>query len=196
MQELITNGTLLKEWDTYETYRQCVQNLLHQFVAREIKFCMQYNVENHIWKVLYYNMVDMLKGKANDGQLQEEERAVYKQKALEVIGEGLVFFERTLRMLEEQYQFSVSDYIGENALIVTKGLKFLGLALVSTQKMFLFLGDLARYREQINETQNYGISRQWYTKAQQIMPNNGRPYYQLGVLSVYSVSKGRGIYTS
>lgn len=192
MHEMVTNGSLLKEWDTFETYRRCVQQLLHQFMVREIKFCMQYNVETHIWKILYYNTIDMLKGHANDQEKQDEEtRAFYKQKTLDVINEGLAFFEKTIRLLEDEYKFSISDYIGENALIVTKGLKFLGLALVSTQKMFLFLGDLARYRELINETQSYGVSRQWYTKAQQIMPNNGRPYYQLGVLSVYSVS-GRG----
>lgn len=189
MHELVTNGSLIKEWDTFETYRRCVQQLLHQFILREIKFCLQHNVENHIWKVLYYNTVEMLKRQFMSPEVMEEEtREFYKKKALEVLNEGLVFFERTVRFLEEEYKFSVRDYIGENALIVTKGLKFLGLALVSTQKMFLFLGDLARYRELINETQNFGISRQWYTKAQQIMPNNGRPYYQLGVLSVYSVS--------
>lgn len=188
MHELVTNGSLMKEWDTFETYRRCVQQLLHQFMAREIKFCMHYNVENHIWRVLYYNPMEMLKRNFNDQALDEEARAFYRQKALDIIDEGLTFFERTIKLLEEEYKFTVSDYIGENALIVTKGLKFLGLALVSTQKMFLFLGDLARHRELINETQNYGIARQWYTKAQQIMPNNGRPYYQLGVLSVYSVS--------
>lgn len=41
-----------------------------------------------------------------------------------------------------------------------KGLGFVGLALISAQKIFLFLGDLARYKEQANETTNYGKSRQ------------------------------------
>lgn len=188
MHELVKNGTLIHEWDTFETYRRCVQQLLQQFIVREIKFCMTHNVENHIWKVLYYNAVEMLKAHYNDEALPEDARRFYREKALAIIDEGLGFFDRCVKLLEEQYKFSVNDYIGENALIVTKGLRFLGLALVSTQKMFLFLGDLARYRELINETQNFGISRQWYTKAQQIMPSNGRPYYQLGVLSVYSVS--------
>jgi protein SMG6 len=69
-----------------------------------------------------------------------------------------------------------------------KGLKYIGLALVSAQKLFLFLGDLARYSEQINETQNYTKAKQWYLKAQQVVPKNGRPYNQLALLSVYSVS--------
>lgn len=189
MHEMVNAGALRRDWETYELYRKCVKQLLHQFIVREIKFCMQHNVENHIWKVLYYNPVDLLKEYANDPNREDEERTFYKAKTMEVIEEGLEFYEVTVKVLEEEFKFSVNDYVGENALTVTKGLKFLGLALVSTQKMFLCLGDLARYRELENDSHNFGISRQWYTKAQQIMPSNGRPYYQLGVLSVYSVSE-------
>jgi hypothetical protein len=62
------------------------------------------------------------------------------------------------------------------------------LALISAQKIFLFLGDLARYKEQVNETSNFGKSRQCYVKAHQINPKNGRPYNQLAILAVYAVS--------
>ena len=61
------------------------------------------------------------------------------------------------------------------------------MALVSAQKLLLFLGDLARYKEQINETHCFGRAKSWYVKAQQIQPKNGRPYNQLAVLSIYSV---------
>jgi protein SMG6 len=59
---------------------------------------------------------------------------------------------------------------------------------VSAQKLFLFLGDLARYSQQINETQDFTKSKEWYLKAQQVVPKNGRPYNQLALLSVYAVS--------
>lgn len=65
---------------------------------------------------------------------------------------------------------------------------------MSSQKIFLCLGDLARYREQVNETSNYGRAKQWYLKAQQIGPKNGRPYNQLAVLSVYSKRKIDAVY--
>ena len=38
-------------------------------------------------------------------------------------------------------------------------------ALVSAQKCLLCLGDLARYKETIQETCNYGVARQHYQKA-------------------------------
>jgi protein SMG6 len=84
------------------------------------------------------------------------------------------------------------DFIDLSKIILgfTRGLGYLGCALISTQKIYLFLGDLARYREQINSPKqnNYGKAKQYYVKAQQIIPRNGRPYNQLALLSVYSVS--------
>lgn len=68
-----------------------------------------------------------------------------------------------------------------------KGLKYVGLALVSAQKVFLFLGDLSRYREQLNNTKNYGRAKKWYVKAQQVLPRNGMPYNQLAIISLYTV---------
>lgn len=188
IQELFSTGVILKEWDTFEMYRKCLQKLLQQFLTHEMKFCAQHIVENHFWKLLYYNVIEMLRRCYSDESLNVELRNFYKDKALNVVEEGLQFFEQIIKLLQDNYKFSIDDYIGINAPIVTKGLKYLGLALVSTQRIFLCLGDLNRYRELINETGNYGAARQWYTKAQQVMPSNGRPYYQLGVLSVYSVS--------
>ncbi|CAH2073901.1 unnamed protein product, partial [Iphiclides podalirius] len=62
------------------------------------------------------------------------------------------------------------------------------------QKLYVFLGDLARYKEQVNETNNYAKSKFWYTKAQQINPKNGRPYNQLALLAIYARRKLDAVY--
>jgi len=89
--------------------------------------------------------------------------------------------------LEQTYKLKLESFLCANT-VSTKGLGFAGLALISAQKIFLFLGDLARYKEQVNETSNFGKSRQCYIKAHQINPKNGRPYNQLAILAVYAVS--------
>ena len=68
------------------------------------------------------------------------------------------------------------------------GLGYVGLTLVSCQKIFIFLGDLARYREMASDTSNYGKAKSWYTKANLANPKNGRPYNQLAILALYAVS--------
>ena len=51
-------------------------------------------------------------------------------------------------------------------------------ALVSAQKCLLCLGDLARYKETIQETCNYGVARQHYQKAS--YANCSKMRYNLG----------------
>ncbi|GJQ75683.1 hypothetical protein Trydic_g17757 [Trypoxylus dichotomus] len=94
--------------------------------------------------------------------------------------------------LEEVYNFKIADYLGYSTT-PTKG-KFVGLVLISIQKIFLYLGDLLRYKEQVNETSNYGKCRQWYVKAQEINPKNGKPYNQLALLAVYARRKLDAVY--
>ena len=101
--------------------------------------------------------------------------------------QGTTYFEKLLEVLEQTYKFKLETFLSPNN-VSTKGLGFAGLALVSAQKIFIFLGDLARYKEQVNETSNFGKSRQCYIKAHQINPKNGRPYNQLAILAVYAVS--------
>jgi hypothetical protein len=101
--------------------------------------------------------------------------------------QGTSYFENLLEVLEQTYKFKLETFLSAKN-VPTKGLGFAGLALISAQKIFLFLGDLARYKEQVNETSNFGKSRQCYIKAHQINPKNGRPYNQLAILAVYAVS--------
>jgi len=87
-----------------------------------------------------------------------EGREHYKQIMLNIIDEGTIYLESLLTTLETTYEFKLDTFLASSSL--PKGLGLLGLALVSAQKIFLFLGDLARYKEQANETSNYGKSRQ------------------------------------
>lgn len=87
-----------------------------------------------------------------------EGREHYKKIMLKIIDEGTVYLENLLTVLETKYEFKLDTFLASSTL--PKGLGILGLALVSAQKIYLFLGDLARYREQANETNNYGKSRQ------------------------------------
>lgn len=66
--------------------------------------------------------------------------------------------------------------------------KFIQLALVSAQKYFLFLGDLSRYRETNKSNNNLASAKEYYLKAQRLIPSNGVPYNQLAFVVLHSVS--------
>lgn len=192
LQDLLLSGNLFREWHIYVQIRSDLQKLLEAFLLTEMRFSQDINIEHHFWKLLYYNIIEQMR-KLLAEDPDQNNRAYYREKALEIIENGSQFFEQLLTLLEEKFNFSLDNFIGLNAATNTKGQKC-GLALVSAQKIFLFLGDLARYREQVNEGNNFRKAKQWYVKAQQIMPKNGRPYNQLALLSVYAKRKIDAVY--
>jgi protein SMG6 len=75
--------------------------------------------------------------------------------------QGTVYFEGLLEDLEKANKLKFEDFLS-SPMCLREGLGYTGLALIAAQKLFLFLGDLARYKDQANETpSNYGVSRQY-----------------------------------
>ncbi|XP_076674563.1 uncharacterized protein LOC143372339 isoform X2 [Andrena cerasifolii] len=190
LQWILSSGGFTTNWERVLYIRHFLQESLKTLLETDIKFCQAENVEQHFWKILFYNMIEMLrKGMPKESS---EGREHYKKIMLKIIDEGTIYLESLLTILETKYEFKLDTFLSSSTL--PKGLGILGLALVSAQKIYLFLGDLARYREQANETNNYGKSRQWYLKAQQLNPKNGRPYNQLALLAHYARRKLDAVY--
>lgn len=53
----------------------------------------------------------------------------------------------------------LDTYLEPQAFHSLSGLRYVGLAVISSQKILIFLGDLARYREMTAETNNYGKAK-------------------------------------
>jgi len=63
--------------------------------------------------------------------------------------------------LQETHHFSLEPYLEPQAIHSLSGLRYVGLAVISCQKILVFLGDLARYREITAETNNYGKAKRF-----------------------------------
>ncbi|XP_043484616.1 telomerase-binding protein EST1A-like isoform X3 [Leptopilina heterotoma] len=190
LQWIISSGGLQTHWERVSYIRHFLQQSLQNLLETDIKFCQKENVEQHFWKILFYNMIEILRKNMPKENAEGRERC--KQIMLNIIDEGTVYLENLLAVLERVYNFKIDPYLTSS--MSPKGLGIIGLVLISAQKIFLFLGDLARYKEQTNETTNYGKSRHWYLKAQQINPKNGRPYNQLALLAHYARRKLDAVY--
>lgn len=167
-------------------------DVLIQFLKTDLKFCELENLEQHCWKIFFYNLIELLRKPLTE-DIDDESKQFYKNKLTQIIESGTRYWEEIVPMLEDKYKFQIEEFVGANAstrIYCNNQLndrKFVKLALVSVQKMFIYLGDLARYREMVSDTNNFGKAKQYYSKAQQLLPNNGRPYNQLALLSIYSV---------
>lgn len=157
LQLIIQNGLILVRWDLVDELRQFLKLALEYLLCKSIKFCETENVEQHIWKLLYHNIIEITrKALENDPATREN----YKTFLSEIIDEGTKYFEGLLGVLEVTYEFKVNDFLKDNYVGSDKESVFVGLALISAQKLFLYLGDLGRYKEVVNETSNYGKCRQ------------------------------------
>nr|XP_049695353.1 telomerase-binding protein EST1A isoform X2 [Helicoverpa armigera] len=183
---------LAEHWPDVTDTRAFLQNALQRLLMSDLKYCQADNIEHHFWKILYYNFIEPLR--KSFSQMTPEDKPKIVKLINVIIEEGNAFFENLVQMLEKTYKFNVDDYINDNHVLPPKGLGYVGLALISVQKIYVFLGDLARYKEQVNETNNYAKSKFWYTKAQQINPKNGRPYNQLAILAIYARRKLDAVY--
>lgn len=194
LMKIIDRGELLRQWSQCQQLREKIQNIFETLLSNEMKFCQQEHVEHYFWKLLFYRIIEVLRKQIQE--CDEASKGIFKEKALETVDGGTKYLESLLVHLETRYNFKMDSFIGENAASYKSGLGYVTLALVSAQKIFLFLGDLARYREQINQTNNFGRAKNFYVKAQQVVPKNGRPFNQLALLAVYSVSNTIDLFRS
>ncbi|XP_068629473.1 telomerase-binding protein EST1A isoform X1 [Battus philenor] len=183
---------LASHWDDVIETRKFLQDALQKLLMSDLKYCQSDNIEHQFWKILYYNFIEILRRSLT--QVAPEVKPDIIKLLNTIIEEGNVYFENLVQTLEKTYKFNTDDYLKDNHVLPPKGLGYVGLALISVQKLYVFLGDLARYKEQVNETNNYAKSKFWYTKAQQINPKNGRPYNQLALLAIYARRKLDAVY--
>lgn len=190
---LMEDRIFLEKWDSYYRHRIALQKIFRKMLAEELKFCCKENVEQYFWKALYYNSIESMK-KAGLFKLSNG------NKALELINEGLVFYEELLDFLQSEHQLKIDDatdgkYI-RNGITGKPGTVHKNeiLAKVSAQKILINLGDLSRYKEQIEMTGSFRQAREYYEQAQQLLPTNGKPYNQLAILSIYLKKKFDAIY--
>lgn len=69
-----------------------------------------------------------------------------------------------LKLLEIHYNFNLDDYVSSTC-VSTKKLGNVGFALISSQKLYISLGDLARYKDVMNHSTNYVMAKQYVSFA-------------------------------
>ena len=173
-------------------------------------FVAEREIEVHIWKVVYYQVhssinlftnnpalpkvIEMLKAAYFDTEnTTEASRKSLKKCLHNLFEEGADYYNQLLTDLSECYRVDLERYYDalEPREIGDKGAR---MARVSAQKILLCLGDLARYKEQVNSTTNYGRARQFYAKANHLEMRNARPFNMLAILAKISTRKFEAVY--
>lgn len=101
---------LLKDWDRFLEYRKTIKALSENCIRKEMKLCRKENVEQHIWKILYYNLIEFLKVLISDSKLDQQSE-YFQVKLFEIIEDGLAFYNYMLDVLQSTYNFKLSDLL-------------------------------------------------------------------------------------
>lgn len=121
----------------------------------DLELCNHRAAEQCLWKSAFYAVIDALK-KALDVRRRQDLVDV----ALQIIGDGEKFFTECIAKLSARYRVDIES-VWRNGFLPEEAhtSRSSRLALLSAQKLLLFLGDLARYRELINGSNSYGMAR-------------------------------------
>ncbi|XP_029956626.1 telomerase-binding protein EST1A isoform X2 [Salarias fasciatus] len=178
--------------DRMTQLRSDLLGLYEQVVLTDIEFSDAQNVDQALWKNVFYQVIERFRQLLKDTNYDNAPHI--RNMLLTLLDEGAQFFDMLLQKLQTVYQFKLEDYMDGMAIRARPLRKTVKYALISAQRCMICQGDIARYREQASDSANYGKARSWYLKAQQIAPKNGRPYNQLALLAVYTKRKLDAVY--
>ena len=175
--------------------REQLKSIYRRMLLKDIEYASKNGVDNLLWKNIFYQLVEKLRGQLEFSY--DDERENIKSVLLDVFDQGQTFYKELLVDLQKVYEFSLDEVPFEQNCLESKRkshLKKMKLAVMICQKIFLCLGDLARYRESTNESTEFGTARKWYLSAKKVEPRNGRPYNQLALLAVLTKRRLDAVY--
>lgn len=114
IQLLVGSGEIFSDWKNFIALRGQIQKILEQLLTSEMKFCQNANVEHHFWKLLYYNIIELMKKKMAEEPVADN-KIYYKLKLIEIIDSGNEYFEQILKGLEINHHFFLDNYLGNKA---------------------------------------------------------------------------------
>ncbi|KAK1157526.1 hypothetical protein AOXY_G25229 [Acipenser oxyrinchus oxyrinchus] len=167
-------------------------SVYERVILSDLEYSDTHNLDQALWKNAFYQVIEKFRQLLKDSALETGHQI--RAMLLTLLDEGAAFFDSLLMKLQAVFQFKLEDYMDGMAIRSRPLRKTVKYALISAQRCMICQGDIARYREQANDTANYGKARSWYLKAQQIAPKNGRPYNQLALLAIYTKRKLDAVY--
>ncbi|XP_039250034.2 telomerase-binding protein EST1A-like [Styela clava] len=175
--------------------RNKLKILYEGMITNDIEAATNNNIEQKLWRNVYYQVIEILREQIRS--CPEQDSSELKINLILLLDQGTAFYESLLENLQHKNRFNLKEILNSASARKrhrTKAGKRSKLAILSCQRIFICLGDIARYREQADHTSNYGRARHCYLQSQVLAPKNGRPYNQLAILAVKTRHKLDAVY--
>lgn len=132
-----------------------IQSRYQNIILTDPKYCTEHSIEALLWKSVYLQFIELRQKEIKENpDLQSS-----KDELLKLVEDASIFFENLLVMIQDDFNFSIDDYINHHYDTDNPKQELIKFAALSVQKMYIYLGDLARFREQISVKPNYNKAR-------------------------------------
>ncbi|XP_078480958.1 telomerase-binding protein EST1A isoform X1 [Ciona intestinalis] len=175
--------------------RNKLKQIYESLILTDIETASKHNVEQTLWKNVFHQVIEKLREQI--ASCTEDEKTELKDLLILILDQAIAFYENLVSGLQQTYRFSIKEML-RNPTVARSVHKQAGkrtkFAIMSVQRSLICLGDITRYKENANDTNNFGRARNWYMQARALEPRNGRPYNQLAILAVRTRRKLDAVY--
>jgi tetratricopeptide (TPR) repeat protein len=180
--------------------RRNIRELYKKILYKDQMFSVANDIVQNLWKTVFYKQIEELRKLLKVCAIDPKAANNAKQAKANVEKYRRVqkLFRSFLRDASSFYEGLLDGHL-KISQIVRDGSEFrddlqngvedrsrLYLALLTCHRCLIFLGDLERYHQHVNDTRNYSKAERYYRQALELLPENGNPHNQLAVVSTYT----------
>ncbi|XP_051575111.1 nonsense-mediated mRNA decay factor SMG5 isoform X2 [Myxocyprinus asiaticus] len=144
--------------------------------------------EELLWRKVYYEVIQVIKTNKKHIHSRSALECAYRTHLIAGVG----FFQHLLLYIQSHYQLELQDCIDwthvTDPLIgrkkpVSATLKEMEWAQMACHRCLVYLGDLARYQNELAGVEAEQLAERFYHQALSVAPHIGMPFNQLGTLA-------------
>ena len=145
------------EFETLK-HRTKLLNMCETLLLCDLKLSRKNNILTRMWHTCFYIFIKSYQNKSSRVTSGD---ACYKSKLMSIINDGLMFFEYLYEKLSTQYKFSYQTLIDcykqydYNHILYTNLQEYKYFVKI----IFIYLGDLARYKEESKSNTDFQLSK-------------------------------------
>ncbi|XP_024528737.1 protein SMG7-like [Selaginella moellendorffii] len=167
------------------------------------EFAEKRDIGASLWHLVFYNVIEEFRGRIRAAaSAAAGGKAVNLRKLLgdfrEFIADATKFYCGLVLKIKKKYGLAQEGLEGGDSDALGVDSKRLTYFRRSCYRIFIHLGDLARYKEQNPDSENYSpdwkLPASYYFKAVKLWPATGHPHNQLAVLATYSHNDFLAVY--
>ncbi|CAE1298903.1 SMG7 [Acanthosepion pharaonis] len=165
--------------------RQKLEDLYKKLLIMDLEYALDKKVEQDLWNHAFKNQINILQTQAKDNQVRNPKRLEVQASLNLFLETASGFYLQLLQLLCATFKLDLPFRRKSSAYGIMKEKNPLKAKITPPKKnsclyicqhCLVHLGDIARYRQEVDQAQTY------YWHAANLVPSNGQPYNQLAIL--------------